>query len=232
MFAIAIDGPAGAGKSSVAKAAAKALGFTYVDTGALYRAIALYMLENQVPLTEPEAVIAALPGVQVSLEYGEGGQRTLLCGRDVSQQIRTEEVSIATSRWVAHIPQVRAFLIGLQQQLAKNANVVMDGRDIGTVILPGAQLKIFLTATAEERARRRTRQLEETGQLANYAQVLEEVVRRDKQDAGQLERLPPDGITLDTTGLSFDQVVERLTALARQRMGLPEEGGEGVGPNA
>lgn len=218
MFAIAIDGPAGAGKSSVAKAAARKLGFTYVDTGALYRAIALYMLESGVNLEDPDAVTAALPHIDVSLEYGEEGQRTLLCGQDVSQEIRTERVSIATSRWVAHLPEVRRFLLGLQRQLAQRTNVVMDGRDIGTVVLPGAQLKVFLTASAEERARRRTLQLEEAGEPADYEAVLREVVQRDRQDAAQLDRLPPDGLTLDTTGMDFPQVVERLCALAEERM--------------
>ncbi|MCI8385197.1 MAG: (d)CMP kinase [Acutalibacter sp.] len=224
MFAIAIDGPAGAGKSSVARAAASALGFAYVDTGAMYRAIALYMLENHIPLEEPAAVAAALPGVQISLEYGEQGQRTLLGGRDISEAIRTEAVSIATSRWVAHVPQVRQFLLDLQRDLAKRANVVMDGRDIGTVILPGAQLKVFLTASAEERARRRALQLEQAGEQACFQAVLEEVNRRDAQDAPQLEQLPPDGVVLDTTGLSFEQVVERLTDMARERMDKEEKG--------
>ena len=154
MFAIAIDGPAGAGKSSVAKAVARALGFTYVDTGALYRTIALYMIESGADLEDPAAVTARLPQVEISLEYGPQGQRTLLAGRDVSEAIRTQEVSMAASRWVAHIPQARAFLLDLQRGLAQRAHVVMDGRDIGTVILPEAQLKVFLTATAEERARR------------------------------------------------------------------------------
>ena len=218
MFARAIDGPAGAGKSSVAKAAAKALGFTYVDTGAIYRAIALYMLENGVDIEDPAEVTAALPGVEVSLEYGESGQRTILGGRDVSEAIRTQEVSMATSKWVAHIPEVRAFLVEVQRGLARKNNVVMDGRDIGTVILPGAQLKVFLTASPEERARRRTLQLEEAGEPADFDRVLKEVVQRDKQDADQLERLPKDGVVLDTTGLSFEQVVGRLTAMARERM--------------
>ena len=226
MFAIAIDGPAGAGKSSVAKAAAKELGFTYVDTGAIYRAIALYMLEKGVDLEDPAAVTAELTGVEVSLEYGEFGQRTLLGWRNVSEEIRTQEVSMATSKWVAHIPEVREFLVGIQRGLARKSNVIMDGRDIGTVILPDAQLKVFLTASAEERARRRTRQLEEAGEPADFQQVLKEVVQRDKQDAAQLDLLPEDGVVLDSTGLSFRQVVERLTAMARERMGN-EGGGKG-----
>ena len=218
MFAIAIDGPAGAGKSSVAKAAAKELGFTYVDTGAIYRTIALYMLESGVDIEDPEAVTKALPGVEVSLEYGESGQRTLLGGRDVSGEIRTQKVSMATSKWVAHIPEVRAFLVEVQRELARKHNVVMDGRDIGTVILPGAQLKVFLTASAEERARRRTLQLEEAGEQADFQEVLREVVQRDKQDSAQLDLRPEDGVILDPTGLSFRKVVQELTSMARGRM--------------
>lgn len=218
MFAIAIDGPAGAGKSSVAKAAAKELGFTYVDTGALYRTLALYMLENQVDLTDPARIVERLTEVDVSLEYGEEGQRTLLNGRDVSEEIRTQEVSRAVSRWVAHIPAVRTFLLGLQRELAEKANVVMDGRDIGTVILPGAQLKIFLTASAEERARRRTLQLEQAGEEADYERVLRDVVQRDRQDVEQLDLVPEDVVRLDSTGLSFEEVVEKITELARARM--------------
>ena len=125
---------------------------------------------------------------------------------------------MATSRWVSHIPEVRAFLLGLQRQLAEENNVVMDGRDIGTVILPNAQLKIFLTASAEERARRRALQLEQAGQPACFDEVLRDVIQRDKQDSAQLDRLPPDGVTLDTTGMSFEQVVEKLAGMARERM--------------
>ena len=197
---------------------ARALGFTYVDTGALYRTIALYMIESGADLEDPAAVTARLPQVEISLEYGPQGQRTLLAGRDVSEAIRTQEVSMAASRWVAHIPQARAFLLDLQRGLAQRAHVVMDGRDIGTVILPEAQLKVFLTATAEERARRRTLQLEEAGQPAEFEQVLKEVVQRDRQDAEQLDAVAPDALRLDTTGLSFDQVVEKIAELARARM--------------
>ena len=217
MFAIAIDGPAGAGKSSVAKAAAQRLGFTYVDTGAMYRALALFMLENGVNLEDPQAVTARLPEAKVTLAYGEKGQRTLLNGRDVSQAIRTQEVSMATSRWVSHIPQVRRFLLDLQRDLAQRAHVVMDGRDIGTAILPGAQLKVFLTASPEERARRRTRQLEEAGSPADFGQVLAEVVQRDKQDQEQLGQRPADGVTLDTTCSKLSPVVSRVTPSGGRR---------------
>ncbi len=125
---------------------------------------------------------------------------------------------MATSRWVAHIPEVRAFLVEVQRELARKNNVVMDGRDIGTVILPGAQLKVFLTASAEERARRRTLQLEEAGEQADFQEVLKEVVQRDRQDSAQLDLRPEDGVILDTTGLSFRQVVQELTSMARGRM--------------
>lgn len=218
MFAIAIDGPAGAGKSSAAKAAAQELGFTYVDTGAMYRALTLYMLENHVDLTDPAAVIRQLHQVKVGLDYGRDGQRTFLNGQDVTEAIRTPEVSMATSRWVSHIPEVRLFLLDLQRDMARRANVVMDGRDIGSTILPDARLKVFLTASPEERARRRTLQLEEAGAPADYEQVLREVIQRDRQDAKELDAAAPDAVTLDTTGLSFPEVVARLTAMARERM--------------
>ncbi len=220
MFAAAIDGPAGAGKSSVAREAAKRLGFVYVDTGALYRTVALYLLDQGVPLRDSQRVAAALPGVQVGLEYGEEGQRMRLNGQDVTGRIRTPEVSMATSA-VAAIPAVRAFLLGLQRQLARENNVLMDGRDIGTVVLPQAQLKVFLTASPEERARRRVRQLEESGQPADPAEVLREIRQRDLQDSTR-ETAPlkpaPDGVLLDTSGLTFQESVESLIGLVRERM--------------
>lgn len=222
MFAIAIDGPAGAGKSSTARATAAALGFTYVDTGALYRAIALYMLERGVNLEDPAEMEALLPQIEVSIQHSPQGQRTLLGGRDVSEKIRTQEVSITTSRWVSRSPAVRAFLLDLQRELARKSNVVMDGRDIGSVILPGAQLKIFLTASPEERAARRTRQLKAAGEPAAFDQVLQEIVQRDRQDQEQLSVVSPEAVTVDTTGMTFDQVVERLAGLARERMAQDE----------
>lgn len=220
MFSIAIDGPAGAGKSSVAKEAAKALGFVYVDTGALYRAVALYMLRHGITPSDAEAVEAALPAVTVDLRYEPDGQHVLLCGEDVSDAIRMPEVSTAASDCSA-IPAVRKFLFSLQTGMAERYNVLMDGRDIGTVVLPHAQVKIFLTASAEERARRRCRQLKEKGVEADYEKTLREIRERDEQDMNrETAPLKPaeDSILLDTSELDFRGSVEKLLEIVRERM--------------
>lgn len=220
MFSIAIDGPAGAGKSSVAKEAAKALGFVYVDTGALYRAVALYMLRHGITPSDAEAVEAALPAVTVDLRYEPDGQHVLLCGEDVSDAIRMPEVSTAASDCSA-IPAVRKFLFSLQTGMAERYNVLMDGRDIGTVVLPNAQVKIFLTASAEERARRRCRQLKEKGVEADYEKTLREIRERDEQDMNrETAPLKPaeDSILLDTSELDFRGSVEKLLEIVRERM--------------
>ena len=220
MFAVAIDGPAGAGKSSVAKAAAKELGFVYVDTGAIYRTIALYVLRQGVDPHDAAGVEALLPQIQVGMEYTEQGQKMLLNGEDVTGLIRTPEVSMATSACSA-IPAVRAYLLQLQRDLAEKNNVLMDGRDIGTVVLPHAQLKIFLTASPEERARRRVGQLEEAGQKADYQSILRDMVQRDYQDSHR-ETAPlrpaEDSVLLDTTGNVFEQSVAQLVALVREKL--------------
>lgn len=219
MFAIAIDGPAGAGKSSVAKAAAKALGFIYVDTGALYRTVALYMLRAGIVPSDAEAVEAALPAVSVDLSHAPDGQHVHLCGEDVTDAIRTPEVSMAASA-VSAIPAVRKFLFALQTGMAERYNVLMDGRDIGTVVLPNAQVKIFLTASAEERARRRCLELEQKGEPVDYAQTLADIQKRDEQDMNR-ETAPlkpaPDSILLDTSDLDFDGAVQRLLEIVRER---------------
>ncbi|MDD7646188.1 MAG: (d)CMP kinase [Ruminococcus bromii] len=220
MFSIAIDGPAGAGKSSVAKEAAKALGFVYVDTGALYRAVALYMLRHGITPSDAEAVEAALPAVTVDLRYEPDGQHVLLCGEDVSDAIRMPEVSTAASDCSA-IPAVRKFLFSLQTGMAERYNVLMDGRDIGTVVLPHAQVKIFLTASAEERACRRCRQLKEKGVEADYEKTLREIRERDEQDMNrETAPLKPaeDSILLDTSELDFRGSVEKLLEIVRERM--------------
>ena len=220
MFSIAIDGPAGAGKSSVAKEAAKALGFVYVDTGALYRAVALYMLRHGITPSDAEAVEAALPAVTVDLRYEPDGQHVLLCGEDVSDAIRMPEVSTAASDCSA-IPAVRKFLFSLQTGMAERYNVLMDGRDIGTVVLPHAQVKIFLTASAEERARRRCRQLKEKGVEADYEKTLREIRERDEQDMNrETAPLKPaeDSVLLDTSELDFRGSVEKLLEIVGERM--------------
>ncbi|MCF2651498.1 (d)CMP kinase [Anaeromassilibacillus senegalensis] len=220
MFSIAIDGPAGAGKSSVAKEAAKALGFVYVDTGALYRAVALYMLRHGITPSDAEAVEAALPAVTVDLRYEPDGQHVLLCGEDVSDAIRMPEVSTAASDCSA-VPAVRKFLFSLQTGMAERYDVLMDGRDIGTVVLPNAQVKIFLTASAEERARRRCRQLKEKGVEADYEKTLREIRERDEQDMNrETAPLKPaeDSVLLDTSELDFRGSVEKLLEIVRERM--------------
>lgn len=220
MFAVAIDGPAGAGKSSVAKAAAKELGFVYVDTGAIYRTIALYVLRKGVDPHDAAGVEALLPEIQVGMEYTEQGQKMLLNGEDVTGLIRTPEVSMATSTCAA-IPAVRGYLLQLQRDLAQKNNVLMDGRDIGTVVLPNAQLKVFLTASPEERARRRVAQLEEAGQPAEYEAILKDIQQRDYQDSHR-ETAPlrpaEDSVLLDTSELDFDGSVQQLVELVRQRL--------------
>ena len=220
MFSIAIDGPAGAGKSSVAKEAAKALGFVYVDTGALYRAVALYMLRHGITPSDAEAVEAALPAVTVDLRYEPDGQHVLLCGEDVSDAIRMPEVSTAASDCSA-IPAVRKFLFSLQTGMAERYDVLMAGRVIGTVVLPNAQVKIFLTASAEERARRRCRQLKEKGVEADYEKTLREIRERDEQDMNrETAPLKPaeDSVLLDTSELDFRGSVEKLLEIVRERM--------------
>lgn len=220
MFAIAIDGPAGAGKSSAAKAAAKKLGFIYVDTGALYRTVSLYMFKNGIEISDPEAVAAALPQVKISLKFEEDGQHVILGDEDVSQQIRTPEVSMGASK-VSAIPKVREFLFDLQLDLAARNNVLMDGRDIGTVVLPHAQVKIFLTASAEERARRRCLELEQKGTPQPYEEVLEDIRKRDYQDSHrEIAPLVPaeDAVIVDTSDCDLEGAVERILQIVYKKL--------------
>lgn len=220
MFAVAIDGPAGAGKSSVAKAAAKELGFVYVDTGAIYRTIALYVLRQGVAPQDAAGVEGLLPQIEIGMEYTDQGQKMILNGEDVTGLIRTPEVSMATSTCSA-IPAVRAFLLQLQRDLAEKNNVLMDGRDIGTVVLPHAQLKVFLTASPQERARRRVLQLEESGRKADYEAILRDIQQRDYQDSHrETASLRPaeDSVLVDTSGVTFEESVRRLVELVRERL--------------
>ena len=212
MISIAIDGPGGAGKSTIAKALAKKLGFIYVDTGALYRAIGLYMINNGVDLKNAAAVTEKLDEVKVELKYVNGEQRVLLCGDDVSEDIRKPEVSMAASD-VSAIPTVRDFLLGLQRKMASENNVIMDGRDIGTVVLPNAQIKLFLTASAEERAMRRYKELIEKGKKVEYETVYKELCERDYQDSHrEVAPLKPadDSTIIDTTGNDLEKSVQVL----------------------
>ena len=213
MISIAIDGPGGAGKSTIAKALAKKLGFIYVDTGALYRAIGLYMINKGVDLKNADAVTEKLDEVKVELKYVNGEQRVLLCGDDVSEDIRKPEVSMAASD-VSAIPAVRDFLLGLQRKMASENNVIMDGRDIGTVVLPNAQIKLFLTASAEERAMRRYKELIEKGKKVEYETVYKELCERDYQDSHrEVAPLKPadDATIIDTTGNDLEKSVQVLT---------------------
>ena len=178
---IAIDGPSGAGKSSLSRRLAAELGYIYVDTGAMYRTIGLHVLRSGADTEDEDAVAALLPGIRLEMRYVDGVQHMFLNGEDVSGLIRTEEVSMAASHVSAH-PSVRAFLLDAQRALAKDNNVLMDGRDIGTVVLPGAQVKIFLTASAGDRARRRYDELIARGEWVSYEQVLADVERRDYND--------------------------------------------------
>ena len=220
MFAVAIDGPAGAGKSSVAKAAAKELGFVYVDTGAIYRTIALHVLRQGVDPHDAPAVEALLPHIQVELAYTPEGQKMLLNGEDVTGLIRTPEVSMATSACSA-IPAVRAYLLQLQRDLAEKNNVLMDGRDIGTVVLPRADVKIFLTASPEDRARRRYEELRQRGQETDYDTVLRDVIQRDEHDTRRAAaplRQAEDALLVDTTGNSLEKSLGVLLDTIKERL--------------
>lgn len=219
MFSVAIDGPAGAGKSSVAKAAAQALGFVYVDTGALYRTVALYLLRHGIDPKDAGAIEPELFKIRVDLTHTPEGQKMFLCGEDVTGLIRTPEVSMAASHCSA-LPAVRAFLLDLQRDLARRNDVLMDGRDIGSVVLPDAQLKVFLTASPEERARRRVLQLEESGAPADFDVILREIQQRDYQDSHR-ETAPlkqaEDAVLLDTTHMGFEEAVNTLLRLVKER---------------
>ena len=210
MISVAIDGPAGAGKSTLAKAAAAELGYIYIDTGALYRAVALACIKNEVSIGDEDAVKALLPETDIRLVFFNGEQHILLNDADVSDEIRKENVSMAASK-VSAIPDVRAFLLELQRSFAKRDNVIMDGRDIGTVVLPSAQVKIFLTASPEKRARRRVLQLQEKGEQADFDKILFDIVQRDYNDSNRKTaplKAADDAITLDTSELTLEESVD------------------------
>lgn len=218
---IAIDGPSGAGKSTLARALAKALGYLYVDTGAIYRTVGLAAFRTGTNPEDGAAVTALLLGLDIGLGYGEDGeQRMYLNGEDVSQAIRQHEISRYAS-CVSALPQVRAFLLDRQRQLASEHDVVMDGRDIGTVVLPGADIKIFLTASLEDRARRRWQELRERGMECDYASVLADMAARDENDSRRAAaplRRAEDALLLDTTGNSLEQSFQLLLQTIKERL--------------
>ncbi|MBE3579521.1 MAG: (d)CMP kinase [Caldanaerobacter subterraneus] len=211
---IAIDGPAGAGKSTVAKKLAKLLGFTYIDTGAMYRAITLKVLRENISLEDEERIVEVARKSDISLD----GERVFLDGEDVSEEIRKPIISEKVSV-VSQIPEVREILVKKQRKIAEGKNVVMDGRDIGTVVLPDAQFKFFLTASLEERGRRRYKELKNKGTEVKYEEVLEEIKKRDSLDSGRKTSpltVPQGAILIDTTDLTEEEVVERVYEAIRK----------------
>ncbi len=218
MIHIAIDGPGGAGKSTVSRAVAAKLGIVYVDTGALYRTIGLYIKTAGIEPKDTEGVTAALSDITIEIRYLDGRQCVYLNGVDYGDAIRTPEISMYASA-VSAIPAVRAFLLDTQRDITEKNSVIMDGRDIGTVILPNAELKIFLTASEECRARRRFDELTAKGQNVKFEDVLAEMTQRDRQDSSRAvapATAAPDAIILDNTDLDFDGTVDAIIALARK----------------
>jgi len=219
MFNIAIDGPSGAGKSTAAKGAAKELGFIYVDTGALYRAVGVAALRSGIDTKDSSGVTGMLGKIEISLKFEDGAQKVYLNNEDVSSAIRLPEASMAASD-VSAIPAVRAFLFDLQKNLAKNNNCLMDGRDIGTVVMPDAQLKIFLTASPEERANRRYNELIERGTPVEYSALLEEIIQRDYNDSHRaIAPLKPaeDAVIIDSSDMTLKEVIEKIVSLVREK---------------
>ncbi|MCC8063871.1 MAG: (d)CMP kinase [Clostridiales bacterium] len=221
MISIAIDGPSGAGKSTMAKRLAKELGFVYVDTGAIYRTVSLYASRKGLAPTDEEGIAALLPEIHIDLAYGaDGTQQMILNGENVSGEIRTPQISMYTSA-VSAIPAVRAFLLDLQRDMARRKNLVMDGRDIGTVVLPNADIKLFLTAAPEARAKRRWLELREKGDPITYDQVLADVVQRDENDSHRAIaplKQAEDAVLVDTTDYDLEESYQLLLRTIRERM--------------
>lgn len=219
-YAIAIDGPAGAGKSTIAKVLAKELELIYVDTGALYRSIGYYVTGQGIDLEDTDAIVAALDSLKVELRYVEGVQRVFVNGEDVSDYIRTPAISMAASK-VSAIPAVREYLLATQRDIAAHNSVVMDGRDIGTVILPDAKVKIFLTASPESRAKRRYDELQEKGDPATYEEVLADMIQRDYDDSHRATaplKQAEDAVLVDTSGDTLEQSVARMKAVVMEKL--------------
>ena len=222
-YSIAIDGPSGAGKSTLAKALAAKLGFLYVDTGAIYRTVGLYVARQGGDCAQESDVLPRLPEIKISMEYGEDGlQHMILNGEDVTTDIRKNEVSRYASQ-VSPIPGVRAFLLEMQRSMARENSVLMDGRDIGTVVLPDADLKIFLTASVEERARRRHKELLEKGQEIDFETVKQEIADRDYADTHRAVaplKQAEDAVVVDTSELDLAGSLEALYTLVKERLDL------------
>lgn len=222
-YAIAIDGPSGAGKSSLARAAAKSFGFIYVDTGAIYRTVGLAAHRRGLDTHSEAAVAAILPELEISMRYNDAGeQRMFLNGEDVSAEIRLPEISLCASD-ISALPVVRAYLLEMQRRMAREHSVIMDGRDIGTVVLPQAELKIFLTASAEARALRRQRELAQKGTPESFEEVLRGIQYRDEQDtsraAAPLKRAE-DAVLVDTSDIDFDASLALLESIVEQKLGI------------
>ena len=222
-YAIAIDGPSGAGKSSLARAAAAQFGFIYVDTGAIYRTVGLAAYRRGLDRHDENAVKAMLPELKIEMRYNEAGeQRMFLNGDDVSAEIREPEISICASD-VSALPAVRAFLLEMQRQMAREHSVIMDGRDIGTVVLPQAELKIFLTASAKARADRRLLELRRKGIESSFEEVLRDIEYRDEQDTARAAaplKKADDAVLVDTSDIDFEQSLARLCGIIEERLGV------------
>lgn len=219
-ISIAIDGPSGAGKSTLAKMMAKEFGFIYVDTGAMYRAIGLYVCRKGVQTSDIPGVITCLDDISVDIRYVDGAQHVFLNDEDVSGLIRTEEISRYASA-VSAIPEVRAFLLSLQRTLAQNSDVIMDGRDIGTVVLPDAPIKVFLTADDSDRAMRRYTELKERGEDVTFEGVLANLRERDRHDSERVVaplRPAEDAVLLDTTGIGLEESAAMLKDIITEKM--------------
>lgn len=222
MISIAIDGPSGAGKSTISRAAAKRFGYIYVDTGAIYRTIGLAAKLKGIDASNSSAVIAMLPELNIEIEYNSAGEQCMILdGTDVSGDIRLPEVSMLTSK-VSAIPEVRAYLVDMQQKMAERYDVVMDGRDIGTVILPSADLKIFLTASSEDRAKRRYDELVQKGIETSFEAVLEDLIKRDEQDTKRAAaplKAADDAVILDTSGNTLEESISAVCGIISEKIG-------------
>ena len=221
-IAVAVDGPAGAGKSTVSKAVAKELGFTYIDTGAMYRSVALYCIRKCIDCkNEAEKVISVLDDIELGIKYFDGAQHVFLNGEDVSDVIRAEEVSVGASN-VAVIPEVRKKLVLIQREMSKTDNVIMDGRDICSYVLPDAEVKIFLTASVDARTERRFKELTEKGVQCEYEKIKLDIEYRDKNDSERKTaplKQAPDAVRVDTSDMTFEEAVEKVKALIAGKMG-------------